>query len=56
LPSVVSGGWNLVPHIKGRTWTEVFEHRVLREIFGGCKREEIIAGLRKSHIEELHDW
>jgi len=29
---------------------------MLRKIFGGCNMEEVIGGLRKSHIEELHDW
>jgi len=29
---------------------------LLRKIFGGRNREEVIGGLRKSHIEELHDW
>jgi hypothetical protein len=28
---------------------------VLRKIFGGCKGEEVIGGLRKSHIEKLQD-
>jgi hypothetical protein len=32
----------------------VFENRVLRRIFGP-KRDEIIAGWRKLHNEELHD-
>jgi hypothetical protein len=32
----------------------VFEHRVLRRIFG-AKRDEVIGGWRKLHNEELHD-
>jgi hypothetical protein len=44
--------------LRGEHGQRIFENRVLREIFGewGCKRDEIIAGLRKSHVEELHDW
>jgi hypothetical protein len=32
----------------------VFENRVLRKIFG-LKRDEVIGGWRKLHIEELHN-
>jgi hypothetical protein len=32
----------------------VFENRVLRRIFGP-KRDEVIAGWRKLHNEELHN-
>jgi hypothetical protein len=32
----------------------VFEHRVLRDIFGP-KREEVVGGWRRLHNEELHD-
>jgi hypothetical protein len=44
--------------LRGEHGQRIFENRVLRKIFGGwgCKREEITAGLRISHIEELHDW
>jgi hypothetical protein len=44
----------LVSDIKGGTYTEVFEHRVLRGIFGP-KRVEVIGGWRKLHNEELHN-
>jgi hypothetical protein len=40
--------------IKQGTWTEVFENRVLRRIFGR-KRDEVTGEWRKLHNEELHD-
>jgi hypothetical protein len=43
----------LVSHIKGRAYTEVFENRVLRRIFGP-KRDQVIGEWRKLHNEELH--
>jgi hypothetical protein len=45
---------NLVSDIKGGTYTEVFENRVLRRIFGP-KRDEVTGGWRKLRNEELHN-
>jgi hypothetical protein len=44
----------LASDIKGGTYTEVFENRVLRRIFGP-KRDEATGELRKLHDEELRD-
>jgi hypothetical protein len=44
----------LVSDIKGVT-LRVFENRMLRRIFGP-KRNEVIGGWRKLHIEEFHIW
>jgi hypothetical protein len=44
----------LVSDIKGRTWTDLFENRVLRRIFL-LKRDEVAGGWRKLHNEELHN-
>jgi hypothetical protein len=38
----------------GRTWTGMFQNRVLRTIFVP-KREEVVEGWRKLHNEELHN-
>jgi hypothetical protein len=45
---------NLVSDIKGGTYTEVFENRVLRRIFGP-KRDEVTGDWRKLHNEELRN-
>ena len=55
LPSVVSG-CEIESLILREQGQRIFGNRMLRKIFGGCNREEVIGGLRKSHIEELHDW
>jgi hypothetical protein len=36
------------------TWSEMFENRVLRRIFGP-KRDEVTGDWRKLHNEELHN-
>jgi hypothetical protein len=44
----------LALNIKGRTYTGVFENRVLRKIFGP-KKDEVIGARRKLHNVELHN-
>jgi hypothetical protein len=44
----------VVSHIE-RTQTEAFKNRVLKRILG-IKTDEIIVGLRKWHIEQLHTF
>jgi hypothetical protein len=44
----------LVSDIKGATYTEVFENRVLRRMFGP-KTDEVTGDWRKVHNEELHN-
>jgi len=44
----------LVFHIEGRTLAEVFENRVLRNIYRP-ERKEVKGDWRKLHSEELHD-
>jgi hypothetical protein len=44
--------WSLT--IREEHTLRVFENRVLRGIFG-AKRDEVIGGWRKLHIEELHN-
>ena len=43
----------MVADIKGGTWAEGFENRVLRRIFG-AKRDEVTGEWRKLHNEELN--
>jgi hypothetical protein len=45
---------NLVFHTSGRTQAEVFENRVLRNIYRP-ERKEVKGDWRKLHSEELHD-
>jgi hypothetical protein len=54
LPVVFYGceAWSLTLREEHRL--RVFEHRVLRRIFGP-KRDEVTGGWRKLHNEELHD-
>jgi hypothetical protein len=40
--------------VKGGTWTEGFENRMLRGIFG-LKRVEVTGSWRKLHKAELHN-
>jgi hypothetical protein len=42
----------LASHFEGRTWTEGFENRVLRRIFGPKREED--GSWRKLHNDELH--
>jgi ribosomal protein L1 len=44
----------LASDIKGGTWTEGVEDRVLRKIFGS-KKNGMVRGLRKLPNEELHN-
>jgi hypothetical protein len=44
--------WSLT--LKEEHWLRVFENRVLRRIFG-IKKEEVVWGWRRLHIEELHN-
>jgi hypothetical protein len=44
----------LVAHIEGENYTEVFENRVLRRIFGSM-RDEKIGEWRKLHNKEFND-
>jgi hypothetical protein len=46
--------WNLVADNEGRTYSEVFENRMLRRIFGP-KRDKVTGEGRKVHNEELND-
>jgi hypothetical protein len=45
----------LVSDIKGITWTEMFENRILRRI-SGPKRDQIIGGWREMHNEEFRNF
>jgi hypothetical protein len=45
----------LVSDIKGVTWTEMFENRILRRI-SGSKRYQIIEGWRNMHNEEFRNF
>ena len=45
---------NLVFHTAARTQAEVFENRVLRNIYSP-ERKEVKGDWRKLHSEELHD-
>jgi hypothetical protein len=44
----------LVSYTEGRTQAEVFENRIMREMFG-LKWEEVTGNWRKLRNEELHD-
>jgi hypothetical protein len=44
----------LAPHIKGGTYNEGVENKVLRKIFGS-KRDEVTGDWRRLHGEELYD-
>jgi hypothetical protein len=52
--SVVSCEHELVFHTAGRTQAEVFESRVLRNIYRP-ERKKVKGDWRKLHSEELHD-
>jgi hypothetical protein len=54
LPVVLYGCETWLLTLREEHLLRVFENRVLSRIFGP-KRNEVMAGLRKLHIEELHD-